>query len=130
MGGYHRYPVLDLFCCMLRRCDYIGMLVSTGWREKHYDRPRISRNLRYSRFPKKAYIGGFTVLSTKGVSSLLSMSLYLVFTFPISYLLLFVLATTAILQVKYLNNALARFSSTVHPRPSLYLQVSNFLSSK
>jgi len=45
------------------------------------------------------------------------MSLYLIFTFPISYLLLFVLTTTAILQVKYLNKALARFSSTV-PSPS------------
>jgi magnesium transporter len=59
--------------------------------------------------------GGFTALSTKGIASLLSMSLYRIFTFPISYLLLFVLTTTAILQVKYLNKALARFSSTVTP---------------
>ena len=68
-------------------------------------------------------IGGFTALSTKGISSLLSMSLYRIFTFPISYLLFFVLSTTAVLQVKYLNKALARFSSTVQspPPPSPFL---------
>lgn len=62
--------------------------------------------------------GGFTALSTKGVSSLISLELYRIFTFPVAYLLLFVLLGTAVLQVKYLNKALARFSSTV-PLPLL-----------
>jgi Magnesium transporter NIPA len=64
-------------------------------------------------FPIETNVGGFTALSTKGISSLLSLSFYRIFTFPITYLLLFVLISTAILQVKYLNKALARFSSTV-----------------
>ncbi len=58
-------------------------------------------------------IGGFTALSTKGVSSLISLELYRIFTFPVAYLLTFVLLLTAVLQIKYLNKALARFSSTV-----------------
>jgi hypothetical protein len=70
--------------------------------------------------------GGFTALSTKGVSSLISLELYRIFTFPVAYLLLFVLLGTAVLQVKYLNKALARFSSTV-PLPLLtYPSVQRF----
>jgi len=57
-------------------------------------------------------IGGYTVLSTKGVSSLLSLSFYKMFTYPIAYLLVFVLVTTAVLQIKYLNKSLQRFDST------------------
>ncbi|KAI9762674.1 MAG: hypothetical protein M4579_000292 [Chaenotheca gracillima] len=56
--------------------------------------------------------GGYTALSTKGVSSLLSYRLWRVFTFPITYLLIFVLVSTALLQIKYLNRALQRFDST------------------
>jgi Magnesium transporter NIPA len=63
-------------------------------------------------------------LSTKGVSSLISLELYRIFTFPVAYLLLFVLLGTAVLQVKYLNKALARFSSTV-PTPSSLIPVFN-----
>ena len=57
-------------------------------------------------------IGGYTVLSTKGVSSMLSGTLWHTLTFPVTYLLLFVLVLTAILQVRYLNRALQRFDST------------------
>ena len=67
--------------------------------------------------------GGFTALSTKGVSSLISLELYRIFTFPVAYLLLFVLLGTAVLQVKYLNKALARFSSTVPPPLLSYTRV-------
>ncbi|GJJ77143.1 magnesium transporter [Entomortierella parvispora] len=59
-----------------------------------------------------AIFGGYTVLSTKGVSSLLSLSFYKMFTYPIAYLLVFVLVTTAVLQIKYLNKSLQRFDST------------------
>lgn len=58
-------------------------------------------------------IGGYTVLATKGVSSLLSLSFYKMFTYPISYLLVFVLVSTAVLQIKFLNKSLQRFDSTV-----------------
>jgi hypothetical protein len=56
--------------------------------------------------------GGYTALSTKGVSSMLSSTLLGAFTTPVTYGLLLVLLTTAIMQVKYLNKALQRFEST------------------
>ncbi|KAF9135943.1 hypothetical protein BGW39_009917 [Mortierella sp. 14UC] len=59
-----------------------------------------------------AIFGGYTVLATKGVSSLLSLSFYKMFTYPISYLLVFVLVSTAVLQIKFLNKSLQRFDST------------------
>ena len=57
-------------------------------------------------------LGGYTALSTKGVASLLSGSLWRALTFPIIYLLVFVLVTTAVFQIRYLNRALQRFDST------------------
>lgn len=57
--------------------------------------------------------GGYTALSTKGIASLLTYSLYKVVTFPISYLLLAVLVFTAVMQIKYVNRALQRFNSTM-----------------
>ncbi|KAK7751325.1 hypothetical protein SLS62_006731 [Diatrype stigma] len=56
--------------------------------------------------------GGYTVLSTKGVSSMLSSTLFKAFTTPVTYGLLLVLLGTAIMQVRYLNKALQRFDST------------------
>ena len=56
--------------------------------------------------------GGYTALSTKGVASVLSDSLLRALTFPITYLLLFVLVATALLQIHYVNRALQRFDST------------------
>lgn len=58
------------------------------------------------------FIGGYTVLSTKGVASLLSGTLWHTLTFPVTYLLIFILALTAVLQIRYLNRALQRFDST------------------
>lgn len=60
-----------------------------------------------------ALFGGFTALSTKGVSSLLSVLLYNAFRYPIFWCLLAVLIFTAVLQVRYLNRSLANFDSTV-----------------
>ncbi|KAL8787502.1 MAG: hypothetical protein Q9195_007749 [Heterodermia aff. obscurata] len=57
-------------------------------------------------------IGGYTALSTKGVASLLSYTLWHALTFPVTYLLVFILAVSALLQVRYLNRALQRFSAT------------------
>ena len=51
-------------------------------------------------------------MSTKGVASLLSDTLWRVLTFPITYLLVFVLVITALLQIRYVNRALQRFDST------------------
>lgn len=60
-----------------------------------------------------ALCGGYTALSTKGVSSLLSILFYKALEYPIFYFLLAILISTAILQVRYLNRSLARFDSTV-----------------
>ena len=57
--------------------------------------------------------GGYTALSTKGVASLLSNTIWRVVTFPITYLLVAVLVFTAIMQIKYVNRALQRFNSTM-----------------
>ncbi|KAJ4292207.1 hypothetical protein N0V88_005838 [Collariella sp. IMI 366227] len=56
--------------------------------------------------------GGYTALATKGVSSMLSSTLLGAFTTPVTYVLLFVLLFTAIMQVRYVNKALQRFDST------------------
>ncbi|KAF7193741.1 NIPA-like protein 2 [Pseudocercospora fuligena] len=60
-----------------------------------------------------ALFGGYTALSTKGVASLLTYSIWRVVTFPITYLLLAVLIGTAVMQIKYVNRALQRFNSTM-----------------
>lgn len=57
--------------------------------------------------------GGYTALSTKGIASLLSNKIWKVITFPITYLLLAVLVSTAVMQIKYLNRALQRFNATM-----------------
>ena len=57
-------------------------------------------------------IGGYTALSTKGVASLFSDTLWRTLTFPITYLLVFILVATALLQIRYVNKALQRFDST------------------
>ncbi|KAI9314990.1 magnesium transporter NIPA-domain-containing protein [Dichotomocladium elegans] len=59
-----------------------------------------------------AIYGGYTVLCTKSVSSLLSLTFFKMFAYPVSYLLIATLVITAILQIKYLNKALQRFDST------------------
>ncbi|KAL8755246.1 MAG: hypothetical protein Q9184_004856 [Pyrenodesmia sp. 2 TL-2023] len=56
--------------------------------------------------------GGYTALSTKGIASLLSDTLWRTLTFPITYLLLVVLVGSAVMQIRYVNRALQRFDST------------------
>ncbi|PGH20371.1 hypothetical protein AJ80_03639 [Polytolypa hystricis UAMH7299] len=56
--------------------------------------------------------GGYTALSTKGVASLLSFTLWHVITFPITYALVAVLISSALMQIRYINRALQRFDST------------------
>ncbi|KAK8022172.1 hypothetical protein PG993_012939 [Apiospora rasikravindrae] len=56
--------------------------------------------------------GGYTALTTKGVSSMLSSTLWRAFTTPVTYGLLVVLLSTAVMQVRYVNKALQRFDST------------------
>lgn len=62
--------------------------------------------------PYQVLLGGYTALSTKGVSSILSFTLWHIITFPVSYLLGFVLVSSALMQIHYINRALQRFDST------------------
>lgn len=56
--------------------------------------------------------GGYTALSTKGVASLLSTSLYRAFEYPILYVLVLILVLSAVMQLRYLNRGLQNFDST------------------
>ncbi|KAH8148039.1 uncharacterized protein LAJ45_07803 [Morchella importuna] len=77
-----------------------------------------------------ALFGGYTVLSTKGISSLLSSSFYHIFTYPIAYLFTTILLLTAVLQIKYVNRALQRFDSTqVIPTQFVLFTISVILGS-
>ncbi|KIY72948.1 DUF803-domain-containing protein [Cylindrobasidium torrendii FP15055 ss-10] len=60
-----------------------------------------------------ALFGGFTVLSTKAVSTLLTMDWIRIFTHPITYPVILVLALTGVAQIRYLNRALMKFDSKV-----------------
>lgn len=57
-------------------------------------------------------LGGYTALSTKGISSMLSSTFWRTLTTPITFVLLIVLAGTAVMQVKYINKALQQYDST------------------
>lgn len=77
-----------------------------------------------------ALYGAYTVLSTKSVSSLLNLTLYKLFTYPVSYVLITVLISTAVIQIKYLNKALQRFDSTaVIPTQFVLFTVSAIIGS-
>jgi magnesium transporter len=56
--------------------------------------------------------GGYTAISTKGIASLLSDTLWRTFIFPITYVLVIVLIVSAVMQIRYVNRALQRFDST------------------
>lgn len=51
-------------------------------------------------------------MSTKGVASMLSYTMFKALTFPVTYLLVAILILTAVMQIKYLNRALSRFDAT------------------
>ncbi|KAL3963660.1 hypothetical protein ACCO45_000664 [Purpureocillium lilacinum] len=55
---------------------------------------------------------GYTALATKGVSSMLSSTLWRAFATPVTYVLVLILLGTAIMQIRYVNKALQRFDST------------------
>lgn len=60
-----------------------------------------------------ALFGGFTVLSTKALSTLLTLEWVQMFTEWITYPTLIILAGTGVGQIRYLNRALQRFDSKV-----------------
>ncbi|KFY64694.1 hypothetical protein V496_03089 [Pseudogymnoascus sp. VKM F-4515 (FW-2607)] len=85
----------------------IGVMFILAWASPKYGSKTILIDLGLV-----ALFGAYTVLSTKGVSSMLSTSFWEAFTNPITYALAVVLIGTAVMQVKYINRALQRFDST------------------
>ncbi|CAO1615708.1 unnamed protein product [Parajaminaea phylloscopi] len=77
-----------------------------------------------------AIFGGFTVLSTKGISSLLSQAtgrhdLIDLLKSPLSYILIVILVSTALVQIAFLNRALQRFDArSVIPSQFVFFTIS------
>lgn len=77
-----------------------------------YVEPRYSRKTILVDLGLVALFGAYTALSTKGVSSLLSASLYKAFTYSIFYFLALILVGSAVMQIRYLNRALQNYDAT------------------
>ncbi len=84
-----------------------GLIIVLMWASGRYGHKTILIDLGLV-----ALFGGYTALSTKGVASLLSDTLWRAFTYPVNYLLIFILVLTAVLQIRYVNRALQLFDST------------------
>ncbi|KAK7524326.1 magnesium transporter NIPA-domain-containing protein [Phyllosticta citriasiana] len=85
----------------------IFLIISLMFASKKYGRKSIFIDLGLV-----GLFGAYTALSTKGVASMLSYTLFRALTFPMTYVMVIILATTAIMQIKYLNQALQRFDAT------------------
>ena len=84
-----------------------GLIIVLMWASERYGEKTILIDLGLV-----GLFGGYTALSTKGIASLLSDTLWRALTFPITYLLVVVLVVTALMQIRYVNRALQRFDST------------------
>ncbi|KAK0100372.1 hypothetical protein ONS95_008326 [Cadophora gregata] len=85
----------------------IGLIAVLVWASPRYGNKTILIDLGLV-----GLFGGYTALSTKGVASMLSSTLWRALTTPVTYALLAVLVSTAVMQVRYVNKALQRFDST------------------
>ncbi|KAG6001780.1 hypothetical protein E4U21_003797 [Claviceps maximensis] len=85
----------------------ISLIIVLMWASRRYGRRTILIDLGLV-----GLFGGYTALATKGVSSMLSSTLWRAFATPVTYALVFVLLITAVMQIRYVNKALQRFDST------------------
>ncbi|KAH7144617.1 magnesium transporter NIPA-domain-containing protein [Dactylonectria estremocensis] len=85
----------------------IFLIVALMWASPKYGKDTILIDLGLV-----GLFGGYTALATKGVSSMLSSTLWRAFTTPVTYILIVILLLTAIMQIRYVNKALQRFDST------------------
>ncbi|OJD20715.1 hypothetical protein ACJ73_07950 [Blastomyces percursus] len=103
----------------------IALIFGLMWASQKYGRQSILIDLGLV-----GLFGGYTALSTKGVASLLSFTLWHVITFPITYALVAVLVFSAVMQIRYINRALQRFDSTqVIPTQFVLFTISVILGS-
>lgn len=84
-----------------------GLIIFLMWASPRYGRRTILIDLGLV-----GLFGGYTALSTKGVSSMLSSTLWGAFATPVTYILVLILLGTAIMQIRYVNRALQTFEST------------------
>ncbi|KAM3068844.1 hypothetical protein ACMFMG_011006 [Clarireedia jacksonii] len=85
----------------------ISLIVVLMWASPRYGNKTILVDLGLV-----GLFGGYTALSTKGVASMLSSTLWRALTTPVTYALVLVLGGTAVMQIRYVNRALQRFDST------------------
>ncbi|EFY87237.1 DUF803 domain membrane protein [Metarhizium acridum CQMa 102] len=85
----------------------VSLIVLLMWASSKYGRRTVLIDLGLV-----GLFGGYTALATKGVSSMLSSTLWRAFTTPVTYALVLILLVTAIMQIRYVNKALQRFNST------------------
>ncbi|RSL72312.1 hypothetical protein CEP54_000897 [Fusarium duplospermum] len=85
----------------------IALIIVLMWASPRYGRRTILIDLGLV-----GLFGGYTALATKGVSSMLSSTLWRAFTTPVTYVLILILLATAVMQIRYVNKALQRFDST------------------
>ncbi|PGH12214.1 hypothetical protein AJ79_04394 [Helicocarpus griseus UAMH5409] len=103
----------------------VALILALMWASEKYGRKSILIDLGLV-----GLFGGYTALSTKGVASLLSFTLWHVITFPITYALVAVLVFSALMQIRYINRALQRFDSTqVIPTQFVLFTISVILGS-
>lgn len=85
----------------------VGLIILLMWASPKYGSTTVLIDLGLV-----GLFGGYTALSTKGIASMLSSTLWKAFTTPVTYALVAVLVGTAVMQVRYINRALQRFNST------------------
>ncbi|CAH0016532.1 unnamed protein product [Clonostachys rhizophaga] len=85
----------------------VALIILLMWASPKYGRQTILIDLGLV-----GLFGGYTALATKGVSSMLSSTLWRAFTTPVTYALILILLGTAIMQIRYVNKSLQRFDST------------------
>ncbi len=107
MGPRHIWLAITRWEFELYLCITAALIIILIWASGRYGDKSILIDLGLV-----GLFGGYTALSTKGVASLLSDTLWRTLTFPITYLLLVVLVASAVLQIRYINRALQRFDST------------------
>jgi hypothetical protein len=86
----------------------IGALILSGLSQGQYGRKWVFVDVGLC-----ALFGGFTALSTKALSTLLTLEWIDIFTEWITYPVILILAGTGVGQIRYLNRALMRFDSKV-----------------
>ncbi|KAI4233307.1 MAG: hypothetical protein LQ352_008264, partial [Teloschistes flavicans] len=107
MGPHHIWLAITRWEFELYLGLTAAMIIVLVWASARYGHKSILIDLGLV-----GLFGGYTALSTKGVASLLSDTLWRTLTFPITYLLLVILVVSAVMQIRYVNRALQRFDST------------------